>query len=231
MQLPPTSKWLYQYLDRALRHLDNFTCLDDLSDTTTRLLTFSKMSDIRVSVQWKSSAVFAGEEVECIVTFKNVGHEPQRRKSPSPNSQIHGQGSGRDRWKDSLPQYSNRNSIGHTRNSSISKSGQSQQTVKGNGSPLSLASPFGTRQNSSTNLQQGSSTTPAAKQEKHRRSISIVSLGNDMTTSGQKQHGAGGPAYKQNTPGHARAASLHVLPRQNSVTHSGPTSGMANLPS
>lgn len=182
------------------------------------------MSDIQVSVQWKSSTVFAGEELECIITFKNSRQAQKTRNSPSPSSQLRGQGSGRERWKETLPQQGANKSIGHTRNSSLSQTDPSQQILKGSGYAAEFNSPTDTRHNSTPNSQQILPSETVEKKDKHKRSISIVSLGND-SKPGAKNQGAAVTAYKHNGSGHARAASLQVSSRRSGMAFTGPTSG------
>ena len=182
------------------------------------------MSDIRVSVQWRNSSIFAGEDLECVITFRNVAHAQQTQKSLSPSSHFRSQGSGRERWKESLPQQGTNKSIGHTRNSSFSQTALSQETLKAHTPALSLTSPIGTRQNSSTSLNQATSTEQRDRQGKHRRSISIVSIVNDPYHSRKTQDSIAS-ASRPDGRGHARAASLQVLPRRGGVRINGPASG------
>ena len=188
------------------------------------------MSDIRVSVQWKSSVIFAGEDLECIITFKNVAQADLVRKSPSRSSRHHDQSSGRERWKESLPKYDANRSIGHTRNNSISKPGYPEKNTKAHWLPSSSSSPLGTRHNSSVRLGEGQSTGGTLKDGGHRRSVSIVSLGKDLRDAPTQEQGkismSGRPAR-----GHARAASLQVLPWRSGGRNQGPTSGKVISPS
>lgn len=172
------------------------------------------MSDIRVSVQWKSSTVFAGENVDCIITFKNVARAP---RTPSPNSQLRGHGFQRERWKDTLPSHTTQKPLGgHQRKSSL----LSQTGYRTHKPTLSLSSPNG---HYSPSLQ-GTPDLPQTSSQEKRRSISIVSLGGNLADEGP------GHAIPMNGPrrasqGHSRAASLQILPRKNGFPAPGPTSG------
>lgn len=146
-----------------------------------------------------------------MITFRNVAHVQQTQQSLSPSSHFRSQGSGRERWKESLPLQGTSKSIGHTRNSSFS-----QETFKAHTPALSLTSPVGTRQNSTTSLNQAASAEHGNYQGKHRRSISIVSLANDPYRSRQTQDSVAS-ASPPNGSGHARAASLQLLPRRGGV--------------
>lgn len=183
------------------------------------------MSDIRVSVQWKSSVVFAGEDLECIITFKNVAQADHARKSPLTSSQIGGLGSGRERWKESLPRQDANRSVGHTRNNSFTNTGYSENTGV-HGPPSTLTSLGGNRRNSSIKLNERHSTREKTKDSGHRRSVSIVSLGTEL------QHAQNAPKRDQasipsnHIRGHARATSLQVLPWRSGARSNGPTSGI-----
>ena len=180
------------------------------------------MSDIRVSVQWKSSTVFAGEEVACTITFKNVAQPRSLRRSPSP-SQSRGHTSHRERWKEALPMRSAQSpGIAAHRNSSslpgfvTSKARMHKQT-----SSLSTSNGFAPAPVSG--LREGVPTTSRGGESKHRRSVSIVSLGGETgdETSPQGQHMSSG----RPTRGHTRSASLQVLPRRGAVLSGGLSSG------
>lgn len=183
------------------------------------------MSDIRVSVQWKNSVVFAGEELECIITFRNIAQPNNVRKSPSPSSQFRSQASGRERWKESLPRQGANRSIGHTRNSSLSNSGYSLEAARTPGPSSAFTSPIGTRHNSFIKLNEGQPVGSKGKNGGHRRSVSIVSIGKDpQSPPSVQQHGEDFPSQRPGR-GHARAASLQVLPWRGGIPQKGPTSG------
>ena len=172
------------------------------------------MSDIRVSVQWKSSSVFAGEDLECIITFKNIAQVEHGPKSPLPSSQLRVTSSGRERWKESLSQQSAPISVGHTRNSSLSYTASSkvQATSSSHKPAVSLNAPVSTRQDSAVNSNPSSKPVVSASSGRHGRSVSIVSIGGDSTARRPVRH-------------HNRTASLHVLPLRYVNGHPGPTSG------
>ena len=182
------------------------------------------MSDIRVSVQWKSSVVFAGEDLECVITFKNVSEGGHVRKSPSPspNSQPRRSSSGRDRWKESLPRQDVNRSIGHTHSNSTSNAGCSLETVKIRGLATTPSSSLGSRQASSTKLDEGHSTGGSGKVGRHRRSVSIVSIGKEQHHAQHAQYQDQASTFRKAGRSHARAASLQVLPRRSGVAHNGP---------
>ncbi len=180
------------------------------------------MSDVHVSVQWKSSAVFAGEDLECIITFKNVSQAYHVQSSSSPNFNLRGQSTARERWKESLPHHGPSKSIGHTRNKSISKSDHAQETSSTHWPSSYLASPVDPRHSIGT--AEAQSAKGDTKHERHRRSVSIVSLGNDVHQTQNTRTESQTPTVRRPGKGHARAASLQVLPWRSGVVQNGPTS-------
>ena len=170
-------------------------------------------------MQWKSSTVFAGENVECTITFKNVA---RAQRTPSPNSQLRSHGFHRERWKDTLPSHLVQKPIGgHQRKNSLA----SQSGYKIHKPTLSLNT-----QNGHSSPQQPGNIFPnqTPKTEK-RRSISIVSIGGNLADE-EPVHGSPLSGAKRPSHGHARAASLQVLPRRNGFPSPGPTSGNAEQP-
>ena len=171
--------------------------------------------------------MFAGEEVECTITFKNVAQPRSLRRSPSP-SQFRGHTSHRERWKEALPMRSGQASgIAAHRNSSslpgfaTSKARMHKQTMS-----LSTSNGFPTAPMSG--LREGAPAASKGGETKHRRSVSIVSLGGEIgeETLSHGQHiNSGRP-----TRGHMRSASLQVLPRRTAILGGGPSSGNLTVP-
>ncbi len=180
------------------------------------------MSDIRVSVQWKNSTVFAGEDVECTITFKNISQARSLRRSPSPSSQLRSHSSPRERWKETLPMRSAQNLDNTGHRNSPSLSGLSQPRSKLHKQALSLSTSNGLPQ-APLDVQDGMAKGPRAGNNKHRRSVSIVSLGGETIDQAQSP----GPVLSSVRPGHghARAASLQILPRHTGTGIGGSISG------
>lgn len=175
------------------------------------------MSDIRVSVQWKSSAIFAGDNIECAITFRNVA--PVRRRSPSPNAPLRGPGFSRERWKDTLPtHFTQRAPSNIPRQNSFT----TVSTADIGGKDLAV-SPAVSRASEATPLEHHGQAQrePSSKKESHRRSLSIVSIGNSIIEEIPTQ--VAPPRRPSN--GHSRSASMQILPRRNGFPSPGPTSG------
>ncbi|KAL1792801.1 hypothetical protein ACET3X_009308 [Alternaria dauci] len=190
-------------------------------------------SNIRVFVQWKDSTVFAGEDIECTITFKNVA-SPEGRDG-SPVRKQNGFATGGERQRKLPPVHSStRPSV--SRNSSFA-SQLPPSHIRGHRPALSLHTPStagGPRSPAPPSVIHGSNTgTP-----KHGRSVSIVSLGTDAGTDGSHERGI---PIRRPARGHGRSASLQVVPgRPNSypiaspghrsATHPSPLSGEASSP-
>ena len=215
--------------DRPIEHPPLPSCPDESSRRreSPSDLYLQTMSDIRVSVQWKSSSVFAGEDVECVITFKNFSQAHYAPKSPSPNSQPRVASFGRDRWKESLPQHSTNRSLGHTRNNSISNIEKPSQAISRSHKPaLSLSTPHDTSQTPAIGLRDTTKPTVSSGHNgKHRRSVSIVSIGGDPLNNQYDQKQRQASTSKRPGRNHARAASLQGLPWKMGMGKLGPTSG------
>ncbi|RYN30242.1 hypothetical protein AA0115_g4986 [Alternaria tenuissima] len=190
-------------------------------------------SNIRVFVQWKDSTVFAGEDIECTITFKNVASPEGRDRSPVLRQNGFATGGGRQR---KLPPVHSSTRPSGSRNSSFA-SQLPPSHLRGHRPALSLHTPStagGRRSPVPPSVIHGNNTgTP-----KHGRSVSIVSLGTDAGT--EVSHERGIP-IRRPARGHGRSASLQVVPgRPNSypiaspghrsATHPSPLSGEASSP-
>ena len=165
--------------------------------------------NVHVSVQWRNSSVFAGEMVDCTITFANTSHSALRR-SPSPQSQR--KTSNRDRWKDSLPNQPAKSSAksGHHKNLSVASP---NQAFSGSHKTSFSAGNINGRSKSHSALDKQSTSLPldGARKNSHRRSVSIVSLGSEMQGEIKVQ---AVPFRPRSTQAHVRAASLQVIPRR-----------------
>lgn len=166
-------------------------------------------SNIRVSVQFSKSTVFAGEDVECTVTFKNIARENGER-SPSRSPQNNGASSQR---KVTPIQSSNRPQLG-SRNSSYGPNIPAH-LKKGHRATHSAAS---SRQSSAT-LQEGrvaENNVAEPPRQKHGRSLSIVSMGTEGTAGGGEQVRNVPEGTWKATRAHGRTSSLQTVPRRGS---------------
>ena len=188
----------------------------------------SSTSDIRVSVQWTNSTAFAGENIECKITFTNVSSAHIIRRSPSLNSQLRGLGLHRDQRKDALPLRPGPNPSSSSNWKLSSNSGTPPVQVKTHRQALSLGAHYSLLQSPIVGSQGVVSKSPSLGENKHRRSVSIVSIGSETIEERpiRGQVGRGG----QPSRGHARAASLQVLPNRAGTSGKGPSSGSPLIP-
>lgn len=168
-------------------------------------------SNIRVFVQWKNSTVFAGEDIECTITFKNTALPEGRDKSPI--RRANGFATGGERQRKLPPVHSStRPSV--SRNSSFTSLGGPSQYLRGHRPALSVqtASSIGDR-NRSPQPHSGAfnngSATPKYKHG-HGKSLSIISMGTDAAT--EVSHERSASAARRPMRGHGRSASLQVVP-------------------
>jgi hypothetical protein len=162
-------------------------------------------SNIRVFVQWKNATVFAGEDVECTITFKNVALPEGRGRSPGRAQNGFAPGGERQR---KLPPVHSSTRPSVSRNSSFASQIPPPSHIRGHRPALSLSTP--------TNAGGGRSPAPQSAAfgnntggHSHGRSLSIISLGTDAATEVNRD--------KSGTPGrpmrgHARSGSLQIVP-------------------
>jgi hypothetical protein len=150
---------------------------------------------MRVFVHWNKSTVFAGEDIECTITFKNVALPEGSDRSPIPTRHQNGFAPSGERLRKLPPVHSStRPSI--SRKSSFASQGPPQ--------PLRAHRPA---QSLHTFNNNGSTPSRGGKHA-HGKSLSIVSLGTDAATEVSQERAA----LRRPMRGHGRSASLQVMP-------------------
>ncbi|KAF8252163.1 Rgp1-domain-containing protein [Wilcoxina mikolae CBS 423.85] len=190
------------------------------------------MSDIRVFVTFpESTAVFAGETLQCKITFKNVSPKPGSRGgysqagSPTINGHVHPG----DRTQKSPPLQ-----IPVT---DARRSGRISPRL-----PLSQppsASYKSSHSHTLSSTKPPASPTPSAagpngrSNHKHKRSVSIVSLSSDVGIEsggrGNRDVGLRSPSAQSRPRGHGRSASLQIAPGRHPGVTNGTTSPSATM--
>ena len=175
-------------------------------------------------MKWKEKAIFAGEDVECTITFKNVAPEgPKAEKDGLPSSK-HVRGGSRpvngviDGTNYSPAKSFNPFSFGNYRR--LASTGHRTRPTLDRTNRLSVSS-----QTSHLSLSQSFPPTTSAggkrdvpvQGHRHKRSVSIISVGTDATTE-RKQ---GSPPFSPRPWNHARSASLQVAPRRDEIYGNG----------
>ncbi|KAH8164932.1 hypothetical protein CIB48_g3309 [Xylaria polymorpha] len=153
-----------------------------------------RSSNIRVFIKWDDQTVFAGEEIRCQITFKNVAPSSNQLTS-NPRQPSHSSPRP-DRTRQPSPLLSPRGGLGSSNG----------LTPPGNGLRLpSLPPP----------------TQPSG--HAHKRSLSIVSMGSNTTVDDQTYSNGTQTRPQRPGRGHGRSASLQIIPR-NITTNNGPQS-------
>ncbi|KAG5952200.1 hypothetical protein E4U53_001416 [Claviceps sorghi] len=171
-------------------------------------------SNIRVFIQWHDQTVFAGEEVRCTVTFKNVAATAVqvREQASSQLQQSKPQGE-RQRLSVPLQARAGRGNIGLT-------SPPSTTTTRGHRrSALSLSvstTPSHSRSGSIQWPQTPGIGTDWRPGHSHRRSLSIVSIGSTGTAEehAHRNEATSRPQFQRPQHGHNRSASLQLPPQR-----------------
>ena len=177
------------------------------------------MSDIRVSVQWKNPTVFAGEDIECTITFKNIALAHRVQPSPSPTPHTPSHGLHRERWRETLPMRSANapTCVKHKKSPSLSRLSQSYAAT--HKQSLSIGSANGLVRSPVTELPDGITEAASSGYNKHRRSVSIVSIRGEADDEATRH----GQLLNSGFPGHShtRATSLHFMPRRGGLLSNG----------
>jgi len=166
-------------------------------------------SSIRVFVHWTEQTVFAGEDVECKITFKNTAPVVGGAKPNAQNTQTNGFTVGADRQRKAPWQGLAVGARGGVPLASKAPASPS----RGQQLALSLSVP------PSPSRRQASpapfNTPPNGKAErrhKHHRSVSIMPMGSKAGLEENKTNGLS-PSGHRPPRGHARSASLQIVPR------------------
>ncbi|KAK3112279.1 Golgi membrane exchange factor (Ric1p-Rgp1p) subunit [Teratosphaeriaceae sp. CCFEE 6253] len=178
-------------------------------------------SNIRAYVQWREASVYAGEEIECIITFKNIATasaDDDEDHVQTPLANGHGHSRAPSYAASTAP--SRRTSIAQSRPlPSRALSGAAVirgPPSRGHKPALSLnvvSAPSGPALRSAP-LPTRTSHNAVQSAKGHGRSLSIMSLGSDLPSEakGPKSPIPGRPGLKS-SKGHGRSASLQFTPR------------------
>lgn len=177
-------------------------------------------------MRWKEKAIFAGEDAECTITFKNVAPEAPGADSSVPLTPKHIRSGSRpvngvidgtnySPAKSFNPfSFGNQRrpaSTGHRPRTTLER--PSRRSVSCQNSPLSFSQSF-----PPTTSAGGNGNGPASGHgHGHKRSVSILSVGADVTPE-RKQ---GPPSYNRPHWNHARSASLQVTPNRDDIYANG----------
>ncbi|KAL4956900.1 Rgp1-domain-containing protein [Aspergillus filifer] len=167
-------------------------------------------SDIQVFVKWKDQSIFAGEDVECTITFKNVAEKndtPNHAQTPHLRKQSRSALTPRsDTFSLRLPSNPFRNPNRRSYPITPRKS-PSHRISSSVSSPLIGSHSFPPPSTPRTGPSPG---------HKHKRSISILSIDSEggSSVAGDKTPKTPQLNHSRPTRGHGRSASLQVVPRR-----------------
>ncbi|KAL2759414.1 hypothetical protein ACRALDRAFT_1074286 [Sodiomyces alcalophilus JCM 7366] len=174
--------------------------------------------NIRVFVRWDNQTVFAGEEIKCTITFKNVAQDTNHQKQPQRQLNL----PERPRHLSPLSPLQQRGKTIAGTNSPSSLS-PSHGPTRGHRSTLSLSAPAGYSRGrtgaASTQWPPQLPPHPPKSSDTrghghgHRRSISIVSVGSASTAADDMHSFSNTARPQRHGRGHARASSLQITPR------------------
>jgi hypothetical protein len=177
----------------------------------------TQLTNIRVFVQWTEQTVFAGEEIECQITFKNIATTPAPSKTLLHPSATNGFASGGERQRKAPTTQIKANSTPNPRPSPPNR---------GHRTTLSLTTPVGPVQpQSAPGSWNGGPPKVSKDGSTHKRSVSIISIGaSEGGVEDLKSHGNLPERPRGLSRGHGRSASLQIVARRHGI-NGGPTSG------
>jgi RAB6A-GEF complex partner protein 2 len=166
-------------------------------------------------VQWTEQTVFAGEEVECKITFKNVASNPPPLRTLLHPSSTNGLAGSERQRRAPIAQARNSNTL----------SPRPPAPARGHRSTLSMTAPVGIgRSPPGPGSWTGGHSKALALGSTHKRSVSIISIG--ASENNVDDAASNGTAEGQRmSRAHKRSASLQIIPRRNGIN--GPTSGLS----
>ncbi|KAL9641269.1 MAG: hypothetical protein Q9204_000168 [Flavoplaca sp. TL-2023a] len=169
------------------------------------------MSNIRLSVDWDKTAVYAGERINCTITFKNIARAPISQRAAGQTS---GHNSRHERWKNNTaahvrrrdPKYSSL----HYSSTSVGGEHRKASSYDAMWSTIPATSMVRTGKESHSDQ----NTTG----RKHGRSVSIVPMNGEKSMSGNLFQTIS-PSERP-VQGYGRAASLQIpLGKDSALDH------------
>ncbi|KAL4918232.1 Rgp1-domain-containing protein [Aspergillus aurantiobrunneus] len=168
-------------------------------------------SDIQVFVKWKDQSIFAGEDVECTITFKNVAESEEPSNAQTPHL--------RKQSRTALTPRSDSFSLRFPSNPFKSPSRRSHPIIPRQSPAHRISSSV-----SSPLIGSHSFPPPSTPRNgppaghKHKRSVSILSIdsegGNSNAASDKTPRTPSQLNHSRPVRGHGRSASLQVVPRR-----------------
>ena len=168
-------------------------------------------------MQWTEQTVFAGEDIECQITFKNIATTPTPSKSTQRTAAANGFAPGGERQRKPPG----------TQVKSSTLSPRPTQPIRGHRTTLSLTAPVTTMRSPQIGSGPWNGAHPKSGNENgsHKRSVSIISIGASETAADDTtSHSSLPEGPRRLSRGHGRSASLQIVARRN-VVGGGPMLG------
>lgn len=171
-------------------------------------------SDIQVFVRWKDQTIFAGEDVECIITFKNVAEnthtEPARGVQPPPHQKTSrplNNGTNGDSY---FSLKSPHNSFFPNSRRTLVQTPRQKTFNRSHRQSASLGA-FATSHSFPPHYTASSLSQERSPNQRHRRSVSILSIDSE----GGHDRSPVPSQFSRSRPlrGHGRSASLQISPQ------------------
>lgn len=188
-------------------------------------------SNIRVFIRWDDQTVFAGEDIKCSITFKNIARPPSQHQTPV------------DRSRQPSPLLGSPRKPTNASNPNNGLAPPTPGRGRGHRSTLSLNVPATTSARTTQWIPpppQPQPPPPTRPAHTHQRSLSIVSMGSPAPADdGAQSNGHGHAAangngngssngHRRPGRGHGRSTSLQISPRGGGVL-AGPQSAALPL--
>lgn len=174
-------------------------------------------SNIRASVHWKDNAVFSGEEIECVITFRNVAKSRNTRETDRNNASIGPKQ--RTRIDAIRPHVERQRSATQSTGFTRPQLGRAPSVTSARNAPNSRGHGVNHSMSVAPNMSHGRSPSTASVVQtatnaapKHGRSLSIMSLGSEGASQIPNRKSSGG-AVAQRARGHGRSASMQMTAR------------------
>lgn len=163
-------------------------------------------------MEFWNRAVFAGEEVQCSITFKNIANLANSRDISAANPRQRSNSTTRDRWKEALPLHSPRpphHKAVVPRHSPL----PAHRPLRSHRNANSISHPISAERGQSTLSSKETRQAVLGEQHGHKRALSIVSLGKAIPQGDAHEPQAHSDrAFSKPGRKHTRAASIQVLP-------------------
>lgn len=177
-------------------------------------------TNVKVFVEWDEAAVYAGEDVKCKITFKNVAspaNSDGTMETSSTTNRSAAEGTER-RTVPARPKASRASS-----KSNVPRAPRAQAApLRVHQQSLSLNAPRARNPNQAdSGPALAQANYAAARGHSHQRSVSIISLGAGETGVVQNQGPTASRTIQRPGRPHTRAASLQIVPKRSGVANGG----------